>query len=228
MHDRPPRVIVTASPYGSLTHALECARLLAPLEHISIVVPARDAAHARVEIEWYDGIRMFVHVREQGTPDVLIPLAHIFAEDPLANVVIVPAELCVAEPHVTAAAVRRALQREDRVSMIGLADLQSSLVVTGPVTMLWDALRTHHPLHAAVFENYIEAIGSYDEGTILVAAYQHLPAIDFVGEVVTKVGRIEKYALPMSAMRTNVMAVLCRARRRGLPLHPRGSASGGA
>lgn len=211
---RPPRVIVTASPYGSLTHALECARIVAPLDHISIVVPARDAAHARIEVEWYDGIRMFVHVREQGTPDVLVPLAHAFAEDPLGSVVILPSEFCIAEPHVTAGAVRRALGRRT-VTVIGLGD-SGSFVTVAPVTVLWDVLREARPLHAAVFENYLEAIESGDEGTLLVAAYQHLPPIDFVADVVIW-RNVEKVSLPPCSMRTNLAAVLSRARLRSRP-----------
>lgn len=203
-----PRIVISAGRYGSITQVLECARILTSLDRISIVVPAPSTARARGEIAWYDGIELVSQVREQRTTDVLIPLTHVFARDPLANIVFLPAEFSVSDPYYLADRIRAALAYTEVISVIGFPPFDwhacndsVPVVAIGRVVAFWDLLRRERPLTAALLENYIEEMGTDDAGTALVTAYERMHALDLTRDLLVKLRSIDVSTLSPYAFR---------------------------
>jgi hypothetical protein len=174
---QPPRVVISAGELGSLRHVLECARLVAPLDRISVVAAAHSAPEACRALAPYDGVELIMQLREQRGADVLLPLAQAFGVDPLATIVFLPPDLSTAEPRQLAAAIRGALTRPDRITIIGWTS--STFVAVGGITCFWDQLRAAWPRCAAVLECYLESMETPDEARMLLAAYEHLEAGSF-------------------------------------------------
>jgi len=204
-----PRVVITAGHYGSLTHVLECARILTPLDHVTIVVPAHMAARARVEIAWYDGVELVVQMRDQRTTDPLVALTHAFARDRRADIVFLPAEFCIADPHTLAEAIRGALEQTDTMSVIGMPPFDwksgtqwNPFIAVGRVEAFWDELRRLQPRHAALMQSYLDAIRTPDAGTALVHAYQRMDPFELTRDLLAKIRTVDLSTLPASALRS--------------------------
>jgi hypothetical protein len=218
----PLRVVISSGRYGSLNQIIECARLLAPLERISIVVPPHDTANTRVEIAWYDGIELVVQVREQGTAVVRVPLAQAFAHDPLANIVFLPAEFSIVDPNYLAAVIREAAQCGETISVMGLPPFEwrsgkdyNPVIAVGSVMAFWDLLRAEHPRDAALLEHYIDALGTDDQGTALVAAYEQMQPLELTRDLLLKLRSVDLSTLSPMALgdRSRIVATFARTHR---------------
>jgi len=174
---QPPRVVISGGDGKSLGQVLECARMIAPLDHISVVASAHTApAICRVLAPW-EGVQLNVQLREQRGADVLLPLAHAFAIDPLASIVFLPADIAKTKPRTLASAIHRALTKPDSIGVIGWSSAEYAAV--GRITFFWDVLRASRPRDAAVLGCYLGSIGTGEEGHMLYAAYEHLENVSF-------------------------------------------------
>jgi hypothetical protein len=171
-----PRVVISAGNGRSLSHLLGCARLITPLDHISVVASAHTAPDVCRALATYGGIELCVQLREQRGADVLLPLAHAFAVDPLASIVFLPPDMSIGDPLALAHAVRVALDRAEQITVLGWTSAQFAAV--GRITAFWDLLRLVKPGHAALLECYLESMSTKDEARILSTAYEHLEDVD--------------------------------------------------
>jgi hypothetical protein len=169
---QPPRVVISAGDGRSLAHVLGCARLITPLDHISVVASAHTAPDVCRALATYGGIELLVQLREQRGADVLLPLAHAFGNDPLASIVFLPSDMSIGDPLLLAQAVRVALDKPERVSVLGWTSTQFAAV--GRITAFWDLLRLARPRHAAMLECYVESMATPDEARLLSSAYENL------------------------------------------------------
>jgi hypothetical protein len=202
-----PHVVISAGQVGSLRHMLECARMVTVRDQIAIVASAHGATAARAEVGRHERVELVIGLRERRNPDLLLPLARAFARSPLSTIVFAPSAFSIADPHVLAGAIARAVKRPDRITAIGWAQSApdaavdaDSFVLVGAVTSFWELLRRARPRHAAILECYVEAIGTSDEYAMLLRAYEHLEAIDLFGILAPDVP-VEMVEIPASAIR---------------------------
>ena len=174
---QPPRVVISGGDGESLGHVLGCAKLVTPLDHISVVATAHTAPNVCRALAPYGGVELIVQLREQRGADVLLPLAHAFAVDPLASIVFLPSVIGIADQRSLATAIQRALTKPDTISVIGWTSNEFAAV--SRITCFWDLLRVARPKYAAVLECYLESIGTDDEARMLYAAYENLEEVSF-------------------------------------------------
>lgn len=207
------RIVVCAGHDGNLMHALECARHLAPLEHVLIVASPHSAAAVRTQLADYEGVELIIQLREQHTADWLVPLVQVVAHDPSSTVVFLPAELAVVDPQLLAETIREALADPDTISVIGPAPLMwrtgtrgCPLVAVGRAGTLWRLVRRCMQQHAALLDWYCAAIGTAEEGARRVAIYEQLPAMDFTEDVLAKARSIDIATVPSAAVRASAIS----------------------
>jgi hypothetical protein len=174
---QPPRVVISAGDGRSLAHVLGCARLITPLDHISVVASAHTAPDVCRALATYGGIELVVQLRECREADVLLPLAHAFGVDPLASVVFLPSDMSIGDPLLLAQAVRTALETPEQLTVLCWTSTQFAAV--GRITAFWDLLRLARPGHAALLECYVEAMATDDEARLLCTAYEHMDDVSF-------------------------------------------------
>lgn len=76
-----------------LQTTMDRLRGLVPAERVVVVVAARHIEVAREQLAEFDGVEIVAQPRNIGTgPGVLLPLCHLLARDPRADVVLVPSD----------------------------------------------------------------------------------------------------------------------------------------
>jgi len=134
----PKQFAVIAGERSLLQQTIERARLLAPLDHIVVVVTAPRDAIAREQLAPYPGVELVVQPRNLDTgPGLLLPLARVLARDRSARVVVLPSDHYVPEPAPLVAALRATARdaARDRVALVGVAptapELEYGWIVRG-------------------------------------------------------------------------------------------------
>jgi mannose-1-phosphate guanylyltransferase len=99
---------------------------LIPPERTVVVVAAAREELARAQLAGFDGIEIVVQPANRGTgAGVLLPLAHVLARDPEAEVVILPSDHFVERPEAFRGAIARAwrvaAKAPARVALVGAA-----------------------------------------------------------------------------------------------------------
>lgn len=99
-----------------LQMTIDRLRALVPPERVVVVVAACHEALAREQLGSYSGIEVVAQPRNVGTgPGVLLPLLHVLARDPQADVALVPSDHDFRVP----AKMRRALATARRAARAG-------------------------------------------------------------------------------------------------------------
>lgn len=97
--------------------SIDRLRGLVPSERIVVVVAACHEALAREQLAAYPGIELVAQPRNVGTgPGVLLPLLHVLARDPHADVALVPSDHDFREP----ARMRHAVSSARRAARAGI------------------------------------------------------------------------------------------------------------
>lgn len=173
-----PRIVIPAGDI-SPSNALDCAQLLAPLDHVSVLVSPQALTDTQNELEFFDGVQLAVQLRGGRDCDLLVALARAFSSDPLASIVFLPPQCCITDPYAMSGRIIDALRERDAISVIGWSS--DVFIAMSSITTLWDLLRSRRPGHAALLECYVEALGTEDEGRMMLAVYDHVEDVDFAG-----------------------------------------------
>ncbi len=177
-----PRIVIPAgdtSPSG----ALDCAQLISPLDHVSVLVSPEALTNTQSELEFFDGVQLSVQLRGGRDCDLLLALARAFSSDPLSSIVFLPPLCCVTDPYAMSGRIIDALRVPEAISVIGWSS--DVFIAISSITALWDLLRSRRPGHAALLECYVEALGTEDEGRMMLAVYDHVEEVDFAGMLAT-------------------------------------------
>lgn len=112
------------------------ARWSAP-ERTVVVVAAEREVLARRQLRSFDSVDVVAQPSNCGTgPGILLPLTRVFAEDPLAHVVVLPSDHYVRDEEPFEQSIRRAIAASvDQVALVGAvpdhAETQYGWIVTG-------------------------------------------------------------------------------------------------
>jgi len=121
--DLPKQFAVLSGDRSLLQHTIERARALTTLDRIIVVVTSHREALAREQLAAYPGVELVTQPRNLDTgPGLLLPLVHIRARAPSADVVFLPSDHYIASPESLLAALRetRHLGLRERVTLIGV------------------------------------------------------------------------------------------------------------
>lgn len=109
----PKQFAVLAGRTSLLQDTVERIVPLVPPERIVVVVPDAFEALASAQLARWEGVHLVPQPKNRGTgPGILLPLAHVLAEDPDATVCICPSDHAFGD----AGALRRALRRAVKAS----------------------------------------------------------------------------------------------------------------
>lgn len=206
-------IVISTGMTERLSHAIECARLLGPLDHVLIVASPANEQTVRIQASYYHGVEIVVQpCHLDSGPEILLALARILERDPLGSALVLPSECCILEPHALAAAMRSyGVEDSGEITLFVPGpidwlrrDAWSTFLSTGRVTSFWDLARAHLPTHALLFERYVAAIGTADEQAALLSAYRQMAAVSFTGELLAKAPALTTIALPPEAIGSSV------------------------
>jgi mannose-1-phosphate guanylyltransferase len=105
-------------------------------ERTVVVVAAEREALAREQLRGYGGVSVIAQPSNRGTgPGILLPLTHVFAQDPLAQVVVLPSDHYVRDEDPFERSIQRAVVASgDQIALIGAvpdhAETQYGWIVT--------------------------------------------------------------------------------------------------
>jgi mannose-1-phosphate guanylyltransferase len=117
----PKQFVGFAGARSFLQQTLDRIAPLIPAERTVVVVSAAREKLAREQLAEYQGVEIVVQPADRGTgPGVLLPLAHVRARDPGAEVVVFPSDHDVKRPQALLDAVQAA-RAAARTSPAGLA-----------------------------------------------------------------------------------------------------------
>jgi hypothetical protein len=215
-----PWIVIASGRDGLVTRMIDCACLLAPLDHVLIVTePANDLA-VRAQLAEHPEIEIVAQERHLDTgPQMLVALARILERDPLGSVVFLPSGCWVLDPVTVARALgARTRDERSRITVLGMGSSQSqhagawsSLIAAGPITAFWDLARRHLPMHALLFERYIAAIGTIGERVALSGAYRQMTPANFTDDLLANARPIAVIRLSPAAVRLVDSAVATAA-----------------
>jgi mannose-1-phosphate guanylyltransferase len=125
-HELPKQFAALDSDKTLLQRTMDRIAPLAPPSRTVVVVADAYEDLARTQLEDYPGAEIVTQPLNLGTgPGILLPLAHVFARDPDAQVVIFPSDHHVRRPELFADAVGRAIRiapmSESGVALLGAA-----------------------------------------------------------------------------------------------------------
>jgi mannose-1-phosphate guanylyltransferase len=108
-----------------LQETLDRVAPLVPPERTVVVVGQTHEGLARLQLSEYEGAEIVVQPKNLDTgPGILLPLTHVLARDPEANVVVLPSDHYIANPRPFLAAVSTAVessrQTGDAVTLLGV------------------------------------------------------------------------------------------------------------
>lgn len=204
-----PWVVIAAGRDGLVTPMIDCACLLAPLDHVLIVTEPENEVAVRAQVAGYPEIEIVAQERHLDTgPQMLVALARALERDPLGSIVFLPSECSILDPVTVARALgERTGDERSQITFLGMGWSQSqpagvwgSLISTGPITAFWDLARRHLPMHALLFERYIAAIGTIGERVALSGAYRQMTPASFTKDLLAK-------ARPVAVIRMSPAAV---------------------
>jgi mannose-1-phosphate guanylyltransferase len=138
-----------------------------PPERTVVVVAESHEAMARAQLAEFRGVEIVVQPRNRGTAaGVLLPVAHVLARDPQADVVIFPSDHFVERPQVFQASVRSAMAAAHEVPA-GVVLLGAAAESAAP-DLGWIVGATRRPgQHVRAVESFVEKPSQEDAFLLL-------------------------------------------------------------